>query len=103
MSHQDRLGNNGPEATGLTKPDDDDDRVQNKRENVAHAQDGIKLKKVKNYERLRNSPTTSRLCGTMCSARRYRQNSKTRGLPAGSKKNIVPPRWPYEKRLQRLT
>ena len=44
MSHQDRLGNNGPQATGLTKPDDGDDRMRNKRENVAHAQDGIKLK-----------------------------------------------------------
>src|SRR5262249_27714086 len=45
MSHQDGLGNNGPESTGLNQPDDDDDRMQKKRENVAHATDGIKLKK----------------------------------------------------------
>src|SRR5437764_1069769 len=58
MSHQDRLGNNGPEATGLTKPDDGDDRVQKKSKNVAHAPDGIKLKMLKNSGCLRNSPTT---------------------------------------------
>src|SRR6266516_7152879 len=28
MSHQDGLGNNGAEASGLTKPDDGDDRMQ---------------------------------------------------------------------------
>jgi len=32
MSHQDGLGNNGAEATGLTKPDDGDDRMQKKSE-----------------------------------------------------------------------
>src|SRR5262249_5930497 len=45
MSHQDGLGNNGPESTRLNQPDDDDDRMQKKRENVEHAPDGIKLKK----------------------------------------------------------
>jgi hypothetical protein len=58
MSHQDGLGNNGPEATGLNQPDDGDDRVQKKSENVAHAPDGIKLKKLKNSMGLWNSPTT---------------------------------------------
>src|SRR5262249_5570820 len=37
MSHQDGLGDNGPETTGLSKPDDGDDRMEKKRENVAHA------------------------------------------------------------------
>ncbi len=44
MSNQDRLHNNGPEATRLTKPDDGNDRMQNKRESVAHAPDRIKLR-----------------------------------------------------------
>jgi hypothetical protein len=59
MSHQDGLGDNGPETTGLSKPDDGDDRMEKKSENVAHARDGIKLKNLKNSGRLRNSPTTS--------------------------------------------
>jgi len=42
----------------LNQPDDGDDRMQEKGENVAHAQDGIKLKKFKNSGRLRYSPTT---------------------------------------------
>src|SRR5215470_6513015 len=58
MSHQDGLGDNGPETTGLSKPDDGDDRMEKKSENVAHARDGIKLKNLKNSGRLRNSPTT---------------------------------------------
>ena len=58
MSHQDGLGNNGTEPTGLTKPDDGDDRVQKKSENVAHAEDRIRLKKLKNSGSLGNSPTT---------------------------------------------
>jgi hypothetical protein len=45
MSHQDGFGNHGPEATGLTKPDDGDNRMQKKSENVAHGQDGIKFNK----------------------------------------------------------
>ena len=45
MSHQDGLGNNGTESTGLTEPDDGDDRMQNESENVAHGQDGIKFNK----------------------------------------------------------
>jgi hypothetical protein len=48
MSYQDGLGNNGTEPTGLTKPDDGDDRMQKESENVAHGQDDIKLKKLKN-------------------------------------------------------
>jgi hypothetical protein len=48
MPHQDGFGDNGPEATGLSKPDDGDDRMQKKSENVAHAPDGIKLKNLKN-------------------------------------------------------
>src|SRR5215831_18199709 len=58
MSHQDGLGDNGPETTGLSQPDDGDDRMEKKSENVAHARDGIKLKNLKNSGRLRNSPTT---------------------------------------------
>jgi hypothetical protein len=58
MSHQDGLGNNGTEPTGLTKPDDGDDRMQKKSENVAHPQDRIKLKKPQISGRLRNSPRT---------------------------------------------
>ena len=58
MSHQDGLGDDGPETTGLSKPDDGDDRMEKKSENVAHARDGIKLKNLKNSGRLRNSPWT---------------------------------------------
>jgi hypothetical protein len=36
MSHQDGLGNDRTEPTGLTKPDGDNDRVQKKSENIAH-------------------------------------------------------------------
>ena len=36
MSHQDGLGDNRPETTGLSKPDDGDDRMEKKSENVAH-------------------------------------------------------------------
>jgi hypothetical protein len=43
MSHQDGLGNNGTETTGLTEPDDGDDRMEKERENVAHDRDRIKL------------------------------------------------------------
>jgi hypothetical protein len=64
MSHQDGLGNNGPEAPRLSKPDDGDDRVQKKSENVAHASDAIKLKKLKNSMacgiRLRQATFSSR-------------------------------------------
>jgi hypothetical protein len=58
MSHQDGLGDNGPETTGLSKSDDGDDRMEKKSENVPHARDRIKLKNLKNSGRLRNSPTT---------------------------------------------
>ena len=58
MSHQDGLGNNGAEATGLTKPDDGDDRMQKKSENVALGRNGIQLNKLENSGHLRNSPTT---------------------------------------------
>jgi integrase len=56
MSHQDGLGDNGPQPTGLNQPDDGDDHMQKKSENVAHAEDGIRLRKLKNSGRLRNSP-----------------------------------------------
>src|SRR5438034_647176 len=59
MSHQDGLGNNGAEDTGLTKPDDGDDRMQKKSQNVAHGRNGIKLNKLENSGHLRNSPTTA--------------------------------------------
>jgi len=58
MPHQDGFGDNGPEATGSSKPDDGDDGMQKNSENIAHAPDGIKLKNLKNSLRLRNSPTT---------------------------------------------
>jgi hypothetical protein len=38
----------------------DDDRMQKKREDVAHAEDGIRLRKLKNSGRLRNSTTQDR-------------------------------------------
>src|ERR1043166_697803 len=60
MSHQDGLGNDGPESTRLNQPDDGNDRTQKERENVAHAQDGIRLKKPYNSVRFRNSPTTGK-------------------------------------------
>jgi len=60
MSHQAGLGNNGVEATGLTKPDDGYDRMQKQSENVAHGRNGIQLNKLENSGHLRNSPTTRR-------------------------------------------
>ena len=60
MPHQDGFGDNGPEATGLSKPDNGDNRVYKKSENVAHLQDRIKLKNLKNSGRLGNLPTTGR-------------------------------------------
>jgi hypothetical protein len=62
VSQQDRFGNNRTDSTGTTKPDDDDDRMQKKGENVAHSQDGIRVKKLKNSRRLRNSPARKK-CG----------------------------------------
>jgi hypothetical protein len=58
VSHQDGFGNNRSEPAGSTKPDDDNDGVQKKSENVAHAEDGISLKGPKNSGNLRNSPPT---------------------------------------------
>jgi hypothetical protein len=58
MAHQDGLGNNGTEPAALTESEDGDDRVQKENENVAHAPDGIKLKKLGNSRHLRDSPTT---------------------------------------------
>src|SRR5215475_14801699 len=58
VSHQDGFGNKGTEPTGPSKPDDDDNHMQKKSENVAHARDGIKLKNLKNSRPLRNSPPT---------------------------------------------
>jgi hypothetical protein len=48
VSHQDGFGNDRTQPTGSSKPDDDDDGVKKKSENVAHAQDGIRPKKLKN-------------------------------------------------------
>jgi hypothetical protein len=48
MSHPDGFGKDGPKATGASKPDDGDDRMEKKSENVAQARDGIKLKNLKN-------------------------------------------------------
>ena len=42
MSHQVRFGHNGTEPTTSTQPDDDDDGVPKKAENVSHAQDPTK-------------------------------------------------------------
>ena len=67
MSHQDGLGNNRSEPTRSTKPDDDNDGMQKKSENVAHAEDGIGLKKLKNSGNLRNSPPTPRATTGSCS------------------------------------
>jgi hypothetical protein len=63
MSYQDGLGNHGTEATGLSKPDNGDNRVQKKSENVAHLRHRIKLKNHKKsgplmefaYDRLRHT------------------------------------------------
>ena len=63
MSHQNGFANNGSEATGLSKPDDGNDCMQKKIENVAHAPDPIKLNNLKNSVSLRNSPTTGQQCG----------------------------------------
>ena len=42
LSHQNGFGNNGTETTGSIKPDNDDDGMQKKSENVANAQDRIR-------------------------------------------------------------
>ena len=47
MSQQHGFGYNGTEPTGSTKPDDAHDGMQRKGDNVAHAQDGIRPKKLK--------------------------------------------------------
>jgi hypothetical protein len=60
VSHQHGFGYNGTEPTGSTKPDNGDEGMQKKSENVAHAQDGIRLRKLKNSGRLRNSPPTGK-------------------------------------------
>jgi hypothetical protein len=36
----------------MTKPDDDDDRMQKNGENVAHSQDGIRVKKTREFTTL---------------------------------------------------
>src|SRR5262249_25526436 len=58
MSHQDGLGDNGPETTGFTEPDDGDDRVQKESDNVAHARMVSNGRSSRNSGCLRNSPTT---------------------------------------------
>jgi hypothetical protein len=59
VSHQDGFGNNRTEPTGSIKPDDDG--MQKKSENVGHAEDGIRLKKLENSGNLPNSPPTGPL------------------------------------------
>src|SRR5262249_33276312 len=83
MSHQDGLGDNGPETTGLSKPDDGDDRMEKKSENVAHSRDGIKLKKLKNSGHLRNSPTTASAIAARSASSIFRY-SRTLHLKAAS-------------------
>ena len=61
MSQQDGFGNNRTQPTGSSKPDDGDDGMHKKGENVAHAQDGIKRKNLKNSRYLRNSPPSGDL------------------------------------------
>jgi len=61
VSQQDGFGHHGTEPARSTKSDNDDDRMQKKGENVAHAEDGIRLRKLKNSGRLRNSPPTPRM------------------------------------------
>jgi len=46
VPQQDGFGNNGTNATGTTKPDDRDDRMQKKCENLAHFQDGNRCKNL---------------------------------------------------------
>src|SRR5215467_1167155 len=92
MSHQDGLGNNRPETTGLSKPDDGDDRMEKKSENVAHARDGIKPKNLKNSGRLRNSPWTGGLFdGTPCrqSVTPGNDTWRTRDVPNRAAGNLV--------------
>src|SRR5215468_10845248 len=83
MSHQDGLGNNGPETTGLSKPDDGDDRMEKKSENVVHTRDGIKLKNLKNSGRLRNSPTTGNFDGRAGFAGRPNRRRSQSEWPSG--------------------
>jgi hypothetical protein len=47
MSQQDGFGNNSTQPTGSSEPDNDDDGMQRKSENVAHAPDGIKPNKLR--------------------------------------------------------
>jgi hypothetical protein len=58
VTYQDGFGHHGTEPARSTKSDNDDDRMQKKSENVAHAEDGIRLRKLKNSGRLLNSPPT---------------------------------------------
>jgi hypothetical protein len=57
VSHQDGFGNDRTQPTRSSKPHDDDG-MKKKSEYVAHAQDGIRRKKLKNSGRLRNSLPT---------------------------------------------
>ncbi len=47
-----------PQMAGFGIGHRGDDCMQKENENIAHAQDGIRLTKLKNSGRLRNSPTT---------------------------------------------
>jgi RNA-directed DNA polymerase len=59
VSQQNGLDHDGTEPTGSSKSDHDDDGMQKKNENVAHAQDGIKLSKLKNSGPLAEFATDS--------------------------------------------
>jgi hypothetical protein len=77
MPHQDGFGDNGPEATGLSKPDDGDDRMQKKSENIAHAPDGIKPEEPQEFSALAEfAYHTSKAIGG--AVRRSRQNGSGR-------------------------
>ena len=108
MSHQDGFGNNRSEPTGSTKPDDDNDGMQKKSENVAHAEDGIRLKKPKNSGNLRNSrPTPQAIDVSYDSVRGHRgqlgtfekQGPMSRNLPLCTQ----PPRHQWERSERRVS
>jgi hypothetical protein len=75
--------------------------MQKKSKNIAHAQDGIKLKKLNNSGRLRNSPTTGTKVETpdtakelptdyRASARPYQVFRRLAAAQLGVRKNRAP-------------
>jgi hypothetical protein len=51
VSQQDGFSDDGTDSTGSTKPNDGDDRMKKKSQNVEHDGDGIRVKMLKNSER----------------------------------------------------